>query len=217
MKYIFAVIIGAITGNLIYFISKYIVQQEEDRRFEYKLSRVSVIVAIVIFTIATTFKFNLLEELIKFWSLGVLLILIGIIDYYTVYVYLKLAAIGSVVVLVITIGAIECSGNWMQLYIKEAAIVGISLFISAFFTSKWYGDVFEIMLITLIIGYLGILPVVAVASTLYIGIRIYKVAKHRKAQKKELVCIELEDSYTPKGMPLCPLLAIGYFVFLVIC
>ena len=129
MKYIIGAFIGAIMGFMVYYISKYVVDKESEKWHEYGLYRFSLIIAMVIFTIAIIFKFNL-EESIKFWTLGVVLILLGIIDYYTHYVYLRIIGIGAAAVIITTI---VCEGTWMNLHINSTLWIGLLLFICAYF------------------------------------------------------------------------------------
>ncbi|MEG2363138.1 MAG: hypothetical protein RSA57_03710 [Cetobacterium sp.] len=191
MEYGIGTVIGAVVGYLINRISKSIVNLEEDKISEYGLSKWIVMIVIVIFTVAIFFKFNPYESP-KYLFLGYLLFMVGIIDYYTQFVYLKTIILGGVLVIL----SVICFRG--QLYISSAIGVGIYLSVAAFLSGKWYGDVQVIALITLVIGYPGLLPVILVASILGIGILILKKGKF-------------------KELAFCPLILIGYLVFLIIC
>jgi len=193
MKYIICAVIGAVIGILLNKISKSIVDLEEDKISEYGIPRWSVVIVMVLFTVAIIFKFDSYEyESIKYLFLGYLLFMVGIIDYYTHYVYLKTVILGGIIVIL----SVVCLNE--QLYISSAIAIGIYLYVVAFLSGKWYGDVQIIMLITLVIGYPGLLPVILVAGVLGMVILIFK-----KGKLKEIA--------------FCPMLLIGYLVFLIIC
>jgi len=191
MKYIISCLISIVAALIIWRGSKYRVELEDEFKGNYNINIYVLIVVMGLFTMATIFKFEL-NNFIKYWVLGSVLIFTAITDYYTKYVYRTPIIIGYVLVIL----SIKIFSG--PLYILNAIGIAIYLSIMAWLTGKWYGDVHVIALITLVVGYSGLLPILLVASVLGIVILFIK--------KKKV-----------KEIAFCPMIAIGYLTFILIC
>lgn len=195
MKYMISCLISIVAALIIWRGSKYRVELEDEFKGKYNINIYVLIVVMGLFTMATIFKFEL-NNFIKYWVLGSVLISTAITDYYTKYVYRTPIIIGYVLVIL----SIKVFSG--PLYILNAIGISIYLSIIAWLTGKWYGDVQVIALVTLVVGYSGLLPILLVASVLGLVILFMKIFIKKKKVKE---------------IAFCPMIAIGYLAFILIC
>ncbi|WP_027633423.1 hypothetical protein [Clostridium hydrogeniformans] len=182
-------ILGVIQGNIVYRVSKYIINRDNEKIREFKVNKLYIEIAMVITTIAIFIKFNI-SGILVYSAIGTLLVLIAIVDYHTMYVYFYTAIIGIIYAFVIAIGSRDLRE------IKFIIILVVILLVAAKVTGEWYGDVEVIFIIFLTLGVVGGMITMSVTGILGIFVAI----------KKRTVYIVI---------PYCPLLVIGYYFTLI--
>lgn len=190
-KVIFGFILGIGSGYGIDLLSKKFVSETQDRINDYNLNKKIVITATVIFTVAIFIKLNWIGFL-HYGVIGLALILIGIIDHYTHYVYLIISI--PTVILGVILGIYF---NGIYSLIIQVPLF-LLLFIIAYFTNKFYGDIEAMIIIGSVTGMLGLLIVTIIALFLTIP----ELVKNRK-----------DKNYS---VAFCTYLSVGYLVSLII-
>lgn len=159
MNLIFSLIIGVVSGDIIDRLSKKFINETEDRIKDYNLNKKIIIAATVIFTVAVFVKLNLIGFM-QYGVIGLILILIGIIDCYTHYVYL---AISMPAVILSLILGVYFNGIY-SLMIQVPLF--LLLFIIAYFTNQFYGDIEAMIIIGATSGITGLMLVTFIALVL---------------------------------------------------
>lgn len=156
VKLILGLIIGLVSGHIIAKLSKKFVYETDERIREYNLDKKILITATVSFTVAVLFKLNWIGFL-QYGIVGLLLILIGTIDYYTHYVYVVISfpAIIFSIIIGIYFNGIHVLAIQIPLYIILAII--------AYCTSKFYGDIEAMIIIGYVSGILGLMIITALS------------------------------------------------------
>lgn len=184
------VTIGIVSGSIIEKLCLIYISETEDRVKEYKSNKIKVIIATVIFTVAILLKFNWIG-FIHYGVVGLMLILIGIIDYHTHYVY-KIMSI-PMIVFSLFIGIYSYGAN--ELIGQISFFIIIYLF--AMVKGQFYGDIECLIVIGCVVGRLGLFIVMAIALTLL------------------LLKLLLNRNNNIKSAALCPYLAFAYILTIV--
>lgn len=185
LKLVLGLILGAVAGYVIDRLSKRFINETEDRIKDYNLNRKVVITAIVIFTIADFLIFGWIGFL-KYSLIGFVLLLIGIIDYYTHYVYLIIAIPGIIIALILGVYF-----NGVYSIVIQIPLFFI-LFIMAYFSNKFYGDVEALIIIGFSFG-LNSLVIFTIGAFLF---SFPELIKNRKVKRYSIAfCAYLAIAY----------------------
>lgn len=186
--YLISLLVSILVSNIIYLISKDIVEKDPDKIREYSINKYMLNGAIAVFAIALYFKIGYIG-LVVYGGTGAFLILIGIIDYYTRYVYLKIAVIGIIYSFVAGIAI-----NGIQ-ELPFIAIMTVFLIAIARFTGEWYGDIEGTLIVALVLQISGVL-----ITFVFVGLICTMVAIKKRTTK----CY----------VAVCPMIAAGYIATL---
>lgn len=173
-------------GEIVFRVTKRIVDNDDDRVKEFNINRFLIIGVMAVIAMTLYFKYDI-KTIIAYGGVGVFLISIGIIDYYTRYVYLKMAILGIIYAFIFGLNIYGIK------YIIYILTISIFIIILAYFTGKWYGDIEAALIVALTLGIDGLAITFFVVGLISIVVALFK---------RKLHCI----------VPVCPMIAIGYLV-----
>lgn len=101
IKLLIGIVLGAVLGLIINFISFRVINNDEERKKDFKKSKF-ILIAMVLITTAIVFKYNSIHSF-NYVVATFFLVLIALIDKYTMYVYNFIANIGILSSLIVAL------------------------------------------------------------------------------------------------------------------